>query len=211
MNKDLLSNNYLIVKNFISKKEAEELGSSFIKKDFLDKDGDDQVPNCKAVYNPHYGVYLLNEKCDEISRIIGSKVIPTYSYARVYEKGHYLPIHKDRPACEISLTVHLKSDTKWPIWVVTPEGLPMDIELESGDAMIYLGCMSHHWRTKYMGDNYAQVFLHYVRKDGIYRSEVEIEKGDRDDKGQDDFYGLLEDYKKYLPSFTSYIHDNFGA
>jgi hypothetical protein len=40
----------------------------------------------------------------------GLDLIPTYSYARVYEKGSILKRHKDRPSCEISTTLNLGGD-----------------------------------------------------------------------------------------------------
>jgi hypothetical protein len=41
------------------------------------------------------------------------------------------------------------------------------IDLESGDAAIYLGCEVKHWRDEFQGDFQNQVFLHYVDKHGI--------------------------------------------
>ncbi len=37
-----------------------------------------------------------------------------------------------------------------------------------GDAIIYKGIEVEHWREKFTGDFQAQVFLHYVRKEGKY-------------------------------------------
>ena len=37
----------------------------------------------------------------------GLKVLPTYTYARIYKTGDILERHKDRPSCEISTTVNL--------------------------------------------------------------------------------------------------------
>jgi hypothetical protein len=51
--------------------------------------------------------------------------------------------------------------TKWPIFI---EG--NSIELNEGDAVIYLGCELEHWRDEFKGDWHAQTFLHYVDKNG---------------------------------------------
>jgi hypothetical protein len=33
--------------------------------------------------------------------------------------------------------------------------------------MLYLGCVADHWRdTPFSGQNYSQLFLHYVRSNG---------------------------------------------
>ena len=70
--------------------------------------------------------------------------------------------HKDRPSCEISVTIMIDSDkTKWPIYI---EGNA--VELESGDAVVYLGCDLDHWRNEFLGDYHVQSFLHYVDKNG---------------------------------------------
>jgi hypothetical protein len=36
-------------------------------------------------------------------------MLPTYSYARIYANGDELKKHRDRPACEVSVTLHLGS------------------------------------------------------------------------------------------------------
>ena len=38
----------------------------------------------------------------------GLKLVPTYSYTRLYRKGNILQRHKDRPSCEISTTLNLR-------------------------------------------------------------------------------------------------------
>jgi len=74
--------------------------------------------------------------------------------------------HRDRPSCEISVTVMLGSDgTKWPIYMDGTE-----LNLEPGDAGIYLGCEVEHWREEFTGDWHAQTFLHYVDKNGPNRN-----------------------------------------
>jgi hypothetical protein len=73
--------------------------------------------------------------------------------------------HSDK-ACEISITVNLSSDAEWPIFIQKPDCTEAAVELKPGDAMLYLGCVADHWREPYTGNNYAQVFMHYVRRDG---------------------------------------------
>ena len=123
---------------------------------------DQQVPN---VYS-HYADFVMETLLMKVMPIMKQQtnlnLIPTYSYARVYEKGSILKRHKDRPSCEISVTVMLGSDgTKWPIFMKGKE-----INLEPGDAAIYLGCEIEHWREEFKGDWHAQTFLHYVDKNG---------------------------------------------
>ena len=92
----------------------------------------------------------------------GKKLLPTYTFWRMYTKYADLKKHKDRPSCEISVTVHIGSDeTQWPIYM---EDKP--VETKPGDAIIYLGCELLHWREPFEGDWQAQSFLHYVDAEG---------------------------------------------
>ena len=167
MNLDLITNNYLVIRELIPEERAIKLANEFKKTDEHEKfDGDTQAPNSAAVYNYIPALELLCEKVPEISNKIEETVLPTYCYSRIYRRGSTLESHTDRPACEISLTLHLDGDMPWSIWVKTPEGNTRCVTLNPGDAMIYLGCVAEHWRDIYRGEWYAQMFLHYVRSRG---------------------------------------------
>jgi hypothetical protein len=167
MNQTLVDNNYLVVPGFISQERAENLRQQFY---VLERDGgwekDPQAPNSPAVYNFKPFLELLCEKTPEVSALIEETVLPTYCYARIYKGPEVLFKHRDRPACEISLTLHLGGDTEWPIFVQKPDGTEVSINLKPGDAMLYLGCIADHWRDQYTGVEYAQIFMHYVRSNG---------------------------------------------
>jgi hypothetical protein len=66
--------------------------------------------------------------------------------------------------------LHLGSDgTSWPICFTKPDGEVVSKDLKPGEAVIYLGCISEHWRENaFVGKEYGQVFLHYVRSKGKY-------------------------------------------
>ena len=98
----------------------------------------------------------------KIENIIGKKLYNTYYYDRFYNPGQNLSNHLDRPACEISVTIHISSNmkTSWPIWIKTPDtyedpkrkekiikkGENRSVILNPGDGMIYKGCERPHWR-----------------------------------------------------------------
>lgn len=167
MNKNLVDNNYLIIPNFISSYRANKLKEEFVsfsEENFLSED--DQSPNSKCFYNYISFLEILCEKTPKVSDILEETVLPTYSYSRVYKNGSTLEPHVDRDACEISLTLHLGGDSSCPIYIKTPSGKDQRIVLNPGDAMIYLGCEDTHWMEKYNGEQYVQVFLHYVRSRG---------------------------------------------
>lgn len=106
----------------------------------------------------------------------GKRLFRTYVYYRVYGRGDVLRKHKDRPACEYSITVNLggESTVDWPIFVES-EGRDVPVSLNPGDAMLYKGCDVPHWRETYTGDQQVQAFMHYVDQDGpnaAYKDDV---------------------------------------
>ena len=168
MNAQLEQNNFLFVPNFISQERAQVLSQNFF---ILERDNgcvkDEQAPHSSAIYNFKPFLELLCEKTNQVSSLIEETVLPTYTYARIYKNGEILARHRDRPACEISLTVHISGDASWSIGIQKPSGEEVDLDLQQGDAMLYLGCTADHWRsTPFSGQNYSQVFLHYVRSNG---------------------------------------------
>ena len=167
MNQDLELNNFVYVPGFIDPEQADSLAQKFID---LEKSGacvsDPQAPKSPAYYNFKPFLELLCHKVSEVSSIVDEAVLPTYTYARIYKHGEVLESHRDRPACEISLTVHLSGDCQWPIFIEKSDGKASSVNLNKGDAMLYLGCTAAHWREEFLGEQYIQVFLHYVRSNG---------------------------------------------
>lgn len=163
----IIQNNYLYVPEFVSRDDAQVLAKQF--KEHSEKfnlQGDSQAPNSASMYNFMPFVRLLVEKVPEATALLGEKVLPTYTYARVYKHGSVLERHRDRPACEISFTLNLSKDADWPIWFQRPDGSETSVELNPGDSVLYLGCQADHWRTQFEGQEYTQLFMHYVRSYG---------------------------------------------
>lgn len=123
---------------------------------------------------PHSQIRLKLEK------ILGEQLYNTYYYDRFYFPGQELIRHTDRDACEISVTVHISSNSKlyWPIWMKSPEGEERYVEMNPGDGVIYKGCDIEHWRepfNPYLNTlekilkkdyYYHQIFFHYVKTNG---------------------------------------------
>jgi len=174
MKQELLNNNYLFVPDFLSIQETSNLYKQFKQEvqlypnNFDNKDP--QAPGSPSIGNYVPFVALMCEKTAHMNELVGEKLLPTYAYARAYKKGAELKKHTDRPACEVSVTVHLGSDgTSWPICFTKPDGSIVSKDLKVGEAVIYLGCVSEHWRENaFTGQEYGQVFLHYVRSQGMY-------------------------------------------
>jgi hypothetical protein len=169
MNQQLIDNNYLHIPNFITKEEANNLASELIQYSKLPGNtmtNDPQAPNSLAKYNYLPFVKFLVKKIPDVSKSLQEDVLPTYTYTRIYSHGEILSRHRDRPACEISITLNLKKDTDWPIWFQKPSGEEISLELNEGDAVMYFGEVSDHWRNAYQGQEHIQLFLHYVRASG---------------------------------------------
>ena len=164
---DLNTDNYIHVPNFIDPGRAVSLGQEF--KEHTEKHnlpGDSQVKRSRAAYDYVSFLELLVEKTNHVTELCGENVLPTYCYARVYNKGADLKVHTDRPACEVSITLNLGSDVPWPIYIQKPDGESVPVTLGPGDAVLYLGCVASHWREEFTGDYCNQVFLHYVKSRG---------------------------------------------
>tara|TARA_R100001224_G_scaffold104286_1_gene77428 strand:- start:82 stop:717 length:636 start_codon:yes stop_codon:yes gene_type:complete len=144
---------------------------------------DPQVPGAYSIYGDFVMETLLMKVLPVMKQKTGMDLIPTYSYARVYQTGSELKRHKDRPSCEISTTLNLGGDP-WPIFIdptgsnnvideyknIHKPGAPpgVEITLEPGDMLMYSGCELEHWRKPFEGKLCGQVFLHYNHANGRF-------------------------------------------
>jgi hypothetical protein len=99
--------------------------------------------------------------------VAGGPLFPCYSYLRIYQAGAELPRHLDRPSCEISTSLALGGDAArpWPL-CVEAGGKDLSLPLAPGDMLAYRGADLPHWRDRFEGRHWIQVFLHYGRADG---------------------------------------------
>jgi len=159
---------YKIIRNFLSEEEKKLLNTYCRIKQRINFDSFDFVQNNNGdtmYYGDAIMESLMINKLKLIEEHTNLKLNPTYAFWRMYTMFADLKKHKDRPSCEISVTAMIGSDgTKWPIFM---EG--NEVELEPGDAVIYLGCELEHWREEFKGDWHSQVFLHYVDANGPYK------------------------------------------
>ena len=121
---------------------------------------DQQVPGVYAEYSDMVMETLMVKVLPILEKETDLKLMPTYSYMRVYEKGSILKKHKDRYSCEVSTTLNLGGSV-WPIYLKDTEEKVIEIKLEPGDMLIYSGCELEHWRDEFEGELCGQVFLHY--------------------------------------------------
>ena len=124
---------------------------------------DPQAPNTPSFSYDYVMENLSDFLLPKIESAAGMKLLPTYTFFRVYKSGDILEKHTDRPACEISISLCLRKKGKiWPIYINNTA-----VMLEEGDAVLYKGCEIDHWREPYTeGTKLAQVFLMYVDANG---------------------------------------------
>jgi hypothetical protein len=156
---------YKLIKNFLTQEEIKLLTDYCRIKHRLNFDSFDDFMNNNGdtyFYGDPIMESLMINKLSKMEVETGLKLKPTYAFWRMYTLNADLLKHKDRESCEISVTCMLGSDgTKWPIYMNGAE-----LNLEPGDAAVYLGCEIEHWREEFKGDWHAQTFLHYVDADG---------------------------------------------
>src|SRR5210317_2395972 len=176
-------NNYIVIKQAIDPKVAEFVYNYFLMKrqvarTFFDTRyispytsewgvwNDEQVPETYS----HYGDIAMETLLLAVQPIMEKqtklKLIPTYSYARIYKKGDILERHKDRFSCEISTTMNLGGDD-WPIYIepnskkgthdkegkyISENTKGIKVSLKPGDMLVYKGNICEHWRKKFTGD-----------------------------------------------------------
>jgi len=168
-----MNNKFIIVKNLIPKEFAYFFTHALLRNiDISEDHSDAQVPSCKSILDHEIIFETLQERLwERIESDTSYKLIPTYSYSRLYTNGDKMEKHKDRPACEISVTIQLgrSHHYSYPIYMDGHR-----VELAEGDGIIYQGMEVEHWRDECNGpDNYysGQAFLHYVKADGEHSSE----------------------------------------
>ena len=164
---------YVVLKDAISKQQANDLTKhmfDLLEQGKLTKDS--QCPLSDAVYGDPVFDKILQDFAEPIGKSVGKRLLPTYTYARIYRSGEILKKHKDRPACEISATMTLGFDDKpiWPIFFDEEKEIP--VALEEGEMAVYKGCDILHWRPEFKGKWHVQVFFHYVDANGPHRDHV---------------------------------------
>jgi len=161
--------NYKLIKSFFTKEELPIIQKYCFNK--LDTDKDYKLDSkvfSPAWYNDPLMTSLLDNKLPLVEKESNLKLFPTYAYWRYYVFGGTLKTHTDRPSCEISITACVKKYDNWPLKVENTS-----FELEEGDGVLYAGCDQLHGRPGvYKGEGLAQVFLHYVNQNGLYKNHA---------------------------------------
>jgi alkylated DNA repair dioxygenase AlkB len=149
--------------------------------DLSRKEGRMRKANNRAYRGPHNqyaplpGQMLLGSLAALLSEKVGRTLLPSFAFWRIYEKGDVLNPHKDRNACEVSVTIAIASEPgeqTWPIGVTDLHGRDHSIALTSGSGLLYQGTEVQHWRETLTGERQYQMFLHYVVEGGPFSALV---------------------------------------
>ncbi len=147
---------YLIENNFVQREQTNDMFSE----------------TCQMAFDPPFEniLHYLQPKVEEA---YGQELAPTYSFWRRYFKGQDCPPHKDRPSCQVSMTLNLGGEggDNWAIYVEDKK-----FELGIGQAVIYKGCEQEHWRHELPYKHHSQVFLHYIEKNGQYYPKYQYDE-----------------------------------
>jgi PKHD-type hydroxylase len=163
---------YIYLSNVVPRTTCEDLTNYMFK---LYEEGnltkDEQCPLSDSVYGDPILDNLLQALAAPLSAQLGLKLLPTYTYARIYRPGETLVRHIDREACEISGTMTLgfhPGSGIWPIFFTEEreDVVGKSVEINVGDIVMYHGNELWHWRPAYKGEWQVQVFFHFVDANG---------------------------------------------
>ena len=117
-----------------------------------------------------------------------ARLLPTFSYFRLYFQKDICRVHSDRPACEVSASVTLAySDLEpWDLSIAsTPAADTLAItdhfndekfatfRMRVGDAVVYSGSTFRHGRITPNPNRWsAHLFLQWVNEDGPHKGEA---------------------------------------
>lgn len=122
-----------------------------------------------------------------VSQLAGCELLPTYAFFRLYRMGDQLRVHRDRAACEhsVTLTLGYSDGAAWAFDVGHDEAEDAEpaadfgdepfstIAMHPGDAVLYRGMGRRHGRLTANPNQWsAHLFLHWVERDGPHRAQA---------------------------------------
>ena len=169
MNAELRARGYLPTKGLLEPSLARVVYKTLLLHQWRGESyRDNHVPTAATMTNTALTDALLLDLQPRIEAVAGCRIVPTYSYARVYFHGDSFIRHYDRGSCEVSVSIHVGRDGGEATLWFSPNS---KVEMEQGDGVVYLGCDTDHWRERFSGNTMAQLLLHYVVAGGAHVAE----------------------------------------
>ncbi|NNM59110.1 MAG: hypothetical protein HKM04_04780, partial [Legionellales bacterium] len=168
--------NYIIIKNIISKDICEFLSSYVIFKSNLKSNirKNDALSGVHREYGDLVIEMLLEKITPQIEKATGKELWPTLSFCYLYKKGDKLTPHKDRSSCQFvaGLCIGADPDFKklpegWPL-IINDDGKPNPIALDYGDMVIFKGHETEHWREAFSGVWFVSAIFGFVEKNSYF-------------------------------------------
>jgi len=122
-------------------------------------------------YAPSSCVFIMKRIQPMLEHILGEDLLPTYWFQTTYFNKSYMVRHKDKETCEISVSMNIQSSVDWPLKITDFSGKTRSIVTPIGSGVAYMGNDLYHWRSPLncrSDEKYTQLFLHFVRKRGLY-------------------------------------------
>jgi hypothetical protein len=107
----------------------------------------------------------------------GIDLVPNNAYGlRVYRNNSNLLMHLDKPETHVISGIlhvdHGVDDEPWPLVIEDFLGNTNEVYLETGDLLFYESSKCRHGRpTKYNGEFYSSLFMHFYPKEGWQTSD----------------------------------------
>ncbi len=140
-------------------------------------------PRLSSVMTFHWGL------TSHIAAIVGRRIVPSFSFFRVYMAGDCLLVHSDRKSCEYALSLSLgySDDIVWPLELgqkrydfaevadrpkeeTFGEDGYQTVMLNAGDALLYRGVNLRHGRMQPSPNRWsAHLFLFWVDAEGEFK------------------------------------------
>jgi hypothetical protein len=124
--------------------------------------------NRYSIHNDETARFIHHQLTRLVNRIIPDQMIPSFTFLSVHKPGAQLHRHTDRPQCAWNLSLLIDTEPEagladaWPFYLEI-EGRSEKVQLEMGDAVLYSGKRTPHWRNALpAGQQVALIFCCFV-------------------------------------------------
>lgn len=128
-----------------------------------------QVTDRLLIHNQILLQFLHTQLARRVEALVGAALKPSYSVMALYPGGTELVPHQDRRQCLWNLSLVLAYEPgqsePWP-FCLQHQGAVHEVQLAMGDAVLYSGSETLHWRPRLPEGRYAAIGLfHFVAAD----------------------------------------------